>query len=46
MFLGTAPIGLGRFAAGQSNPENGPLTAGEGFDLTAYVQRNFAPRSF
>jgi Colicin V production protein len=46
MFLGTAPDrAWGRFAAGQSNPENGPLTAGEGFDLTAYAQRYLLRRA-
>jgi hypothetical protein len=38
MFFGTAPDRLwGRFAASQSDPESGPLTAGEEFGLFRYL---------
>jgi Colicin V production protein len=40
MFFGTAPDrSWGRFAAGQSDVENGPLTSGQEFELAAYLQR-------
>ena len=46
MFFGTAPDrAWGRFAAGQSNPENGPLTAGQGFSLTDYALHYRARRA-
>jgi hypothetical protein len=38
MYFGTAPDRFwGRFAAGQSNTENGALAAGENFDLNRYL---------
>jgi hypothetical protein len=40
MFLGMAPDRMwGRFAAGQSDAENGALTAGEEFSLYGYMER-------
>jgi hypothetical protein len=45
MFFGTAPDRQwGKFARGQSNPENGPLTAGEEFNLPRYLSWYFERR--
>jgi hypothetical protein len=46
MFLGMAPDRQwGRFAQGQSNVESGPLTAGQAFNMQAYMENYLKRRA-